>query len=449
MRLYDSAYTSSSEETLHIIAQLVRCKEREITVQMMNVAKQCGTTDCALYVAAIITCLAIGIGERDTAWCIKLWNEWKEAREITSEEKIPTDICKLSPQQLQHYLSRFVLEVRRKDGTEYPPNTLYHVVCGVMRFLQQNGQPQVDFFKEQVYADFRTTLDAEMKCLQQDGIGSRKRQAEPLTEEEEDLLWEKGILGEHSPQALLNSVFFYNGICFALRSGEEHRRLRFKESQIQVVEKPGERAYLAYTEDSSKNHQGGLKGRKLKPKEVIQHENSAVPSRCPVRLHKLYRSLCPQDCPGSAFYLKPLKKPKQDCWFSATPLGHNTLDNMVKAMCKTAGIIGYKTNHSLRATTATRLFHAGVDEQLIMERTGHRSINGVRCYKRTCQEQQEVLSDIINVSIPNPKKQKTLSAHSSEVVAYTQNTQQMGLAPAQISLQSCSNITFNISYGQV
>ena len=28
------------------------------------------------------------------------------------------------------------------------------------------------------------------------------------------------------------------------------------------------------------------------------------------------------------------------------------------------------TNHSLRATAATRLFEAGVDEQLIMQRTG-------------------------------------------------------------------------------
>ena len=343
-----------------------------------------------------------------------------------------------------------MLEARKKDGTEYPPDTLYHIVCGVMRFLRQNGKPEVDFFKERVYANFRSTLDSEMKRLKQAGMGSRKRQAEPLTGEEEELLWEKGILGDHSPKALLNSVFFFNGVCFALRSGEEHRRLRFKDSQIQVVEKPGERAYLVYTEDCSKNNQGGLKCRKLKTKEVIHHANAANPSRCPVRLYKLYIKLCPQDRPGHAFYLQPLKKPKQDCWFTVKPLGHNTLDNMVREMCKDAGITGHKTNHSLRATTATRLFHAGVDEQLIMERTGHRSMDGVRCYKRTSQEQHEVLSDIVNLAIPGPaKKQKTQTAYSSEGTACSQNTQQMGLAPAQISLQSCSNITFNITYGRV
>ena len=139
-----------------------------------------------------------------------------------------------------------------------------------------------------------------------------------------------------------------------------------------------------------------------------------------------------------------LKKPKQDCWFTVKPLGRYT-DNMVREMCKDAAITGHKTNHSLRATTATKMFHAGVNEQLIMEWTGHQSMDGVRCYKQTSQEQHEVLSDIVNFAIPGPaKKQKTQTAHSSEA-ACSQNTQQIGLAPAQISLQSCSNITFNIT----
>ena len=57
-------------------------------------------------------------------------------------------------------------------------------------------------------------------------------------------------------------------------------------------------------------------------------------------------------------------------------------------MCKNAGITGYCTNHSLRATTATRLHQsASVEEQEIMERTGHRSIETVRSYKRVSHEQ--------------------------------------------------------------
>ena len=67
-----------------------------------------------------------------------------------------------------------------------------------------------------------------------------------------------------------------------------------------------------------------------------------------------------------------------------------------KRVCEKAGIKGYKTNHSLRVTTATRLFHSGLDEQLIMEQTGHRSADGVRSYKRSSVQQQEVVSRILN-----------------------------------------------------
>ena len=96
---------------------------------------------------------------------------------------------------------------------------------------------------------------------------------------------------------------------------------------------------------------------------------------------------------------------------------------------------GYKTNHSLRATAATRLFHAGVDEQLIMEWTGHRSLDGVRSYKRTSEEQQAALSDIINMALPGPQPPTS---------SYGTTSQQLG---AQLSIQGCANCTININYG--
>ena len=43
---------------------------------------------------------------------------------------------------------------------------------------------------------------------------------------------------------------------------------------------------------------------------------------------------------------------------------------MVKQICSSVGVFG-KTNHSLRATGAARMFDASVPEKLIQERTGH------------------------------------------------------------------------------
>ena len=91
-------------------------------------------------------------------------------------------------------------------------------------------------------------------------------------------------------------------------------------------------------------------------------------------------------------------------------------------VCKAAGIVGFKTNHSLIATAATRLYQSGVDEQLIMEKTGHRSLEGVCSYKRTSTEQREALSDIMNRKVPIIDSQTPLaiarqvSSYDSEVV---------------------------------
>ena len=156
-------------------------------------------------------------------------------------------------------------------------------------------------------------------------------------------------------------------------------------------------------EDTSKNRPCCLKGRKLKKKTVQHHDNPSNPARCFVRLFKLYQSKLPKDRPSNAFYFQPLKNPTSDCWFSKKPIGHNALDGTVARLCQGAKIPGYCTKHSLRTTAATRLFHASVDEQLIMERTGHRNLEGVRSYKRTSDDQREALSDILNSGTKKPK----------------------------------------------
>ena len=192
-----------------------------------------------------------------------------------------------------------------------------------------------------------------------------------------------------------------NGLYFALRSGNEHRNLRFSPCQIEVHDNEGERPYLLYTEDLSKNHPGGLKGRRIKPKVVCHYANIDNPSRCFVTLFKRYTTLCPPTTSKNAFYLQPLRNPTPLCWYSQEPLGHNKLAGTVSRLCKSAGIKGFKTNHSLRVTNATRLYSSGTDEQLIMERTGHRSTDGVRPYKRTSESQQMAISDILNRSKKN------------------------------------------------
>jgi len=69
-----------------------------------------------------------------------------------------------------------------------------------------------------------------MKQLKSTGNFEPKK-VETIPREVEDVLWEKELLGDTSPQLLLDTLIFYMGLYFALRSGQDHRRLRHKPSQ--------------------------------------------------------------------------------------------------------------------------------------------------------------------------------------------------------------------------
>ena len=112
--------------------------------------------------------------------------------------------------EISHWLTHFILEARKKSGDPYPPNTLHHIMVG-MRHLRCSRR-DIDILKDAEFHEFRASLDSEMKRLQSCRIGSQKRQAEVISEEEEEILWKKRLLGNSSPQVLLDTIVFYCGL---------------------------------------------------------------------------------------------------------------------------------------------------------------------------------------------------------------------------------------------
>ena len=92
-----------------------------------------------------------------------------------------------------------------------------------------------------------------------------------------------------------------------------------------------------------------------------------------------------------AFYMQPWKRYFGKAWYVNRPAGINRLQTAVADMCKLAGLPGHYTNHSLRSTATTKLYHNSVDEQIIMEITGHRSM-AIHSYKRTSDRQRKLAS---------------------------------------------------------
>ena len=124
----------------------------------------------------------------------------------------------------------------------------------------------------------------------------------------------------------------------------------------------------------------------------------------------------PQTCKTNQFYLRPRVRVSSDVWYMDAPVGVHTLQETVKKMRKEGGFVGNFTNHSLRATAATRLYADGVDEQLIAEKTGHRS-NAIRAYKRACDEQQMKLREILECGNDDVKSDDDVGAKSRRTKA--------------------------------
>ena len=165
-----------------------------------------------------------------TTWCCRVWAAWVKDRKSLPEadleeahHELSEDIAKMSIESLQFWLPKFVLEVRRADQQHYPPDSLYSICTGLQRSLKFNDRAEVRLFSDCMFSCFQSTLDSEMKRLRSMGTYQRKK-AEVIGIEQEDMLWKKGLIGDHSPQALLDTLVYYIGLYFAIRGGE-HRQL--------------------------------------------------------------------------------------------------------------------------------------------------------------------------------------------------------------------------------
>ena len=91
-------------------------------------------------------------------------------------------------------------------------------------------------------------------------------------------------------------------------------------------------------------------------------------------------------------------------WYSTRVLGINAIKKTVGQLLKNIDGDQFYSNHSLRRSSTTRLFQAGVDRKLVKEFTGH-ALNAVDKYQITSDAQRESISKIIAGDEPEVKKQ--------------------------------------------
>ena len=178
-------------------------------------------------------------------------------------------------------------ETRKEDGSKYPPSSLHCLLAGLLRHMRSIDPacPNILDTSDVRFRDLHSTIDATFRKLREDGVGAEVKHASVITKQEENLLWEKGVLGTKSPLSLLRSVFYYNGKSFCLRGGKEHRNLKI--SQLTRYSNPDR---YEYTENGSKNHSGAFCQLRVENKVVPIYAQPESGDRCHVRLLDVYLS---------------------------------------------------------------------------------------------------------------------------------------------------------------
>ncbi|XP_068712925.1 uncharacterized protein [Montipora foliosa] len=122
-------------------------------------------------------------------WALSVFGEWQFARTIKvlvlhpgdlfkdydlhRVATVSTGIEKMDALSLNYWLSKFRMEVAKKNGERYPAKTIYGIVCGIRRHLEEkNGAEALNplDYSDRRFTLFRRALDAEMKDATREGL---------------------------------------------------------------------------------------------------------------------------------------------------------------------------------------------------------------------------------------------------------------------------------------
>ncbi|XP_041353937.1 zinc finger MYM-type protein 3-like isoform X2 [Gigantopelta aegis] len=246
-----------------------------------------------------------------------------------------TDLLQCTADELNYSLCLFVKEVRKPNGEEYSPDSIYYLCLGIQQYLYENSR--IDNIFTDVYYEKFTECLTEMLAKHEPKVNTA---GQMLCRIEEEHLWECKQLGAHSPYVLLNTLIYFNTKHFMLKTIEDHMKLSFAHilkhwkkgvppaTTRTPVNQVGRSVSLRYYYGQSSNK---------KPKEGIPvyetSENLENPLRCPVKLYEFYLSKAPESIKNrnDLFYLLPERScvPDSPVWYSTQSIPVETMSKML------------------------------------------------------------------------------------------------------------------------
>ncbi|KAK3737414.1 hypothetical protein QZH41_000672 [Actinostola sp. cb2023] len=258
--------------------------------------------------------------------------------------------------------------------------------------------------KDREFQKCRDVLEGKARALRQQGYGKRPNASKPLNAEDEEQLWSSGVMGSHSPNALISTLWFILSLHFGLRGCQEHHSMFVEDFTIDKDDNGNE--YLTNEENPTKTRQGGLriKRRAVKPKMF-----PTGGARCPVRLFRSFLIHRPEGMQNSGpFYLGVLDQPKSVTWYKRQRMGINTINSFMKTMCQDAGVNTEErklTNHTVRKTLVKKLKASNQPRSAIIGVTGHTNERSLIDYEEGDEIEQRHISNILSAPMGQQMRQ--------------------------------------------
>ena len=192
--------------------------------------------------------------KRKMKWATNMYCQWRLMRlcdKNVDVEIVRADLFKvdmLLKSELAYAMCRFVREIKKLDGSDYPPNTICEIVIMIQMHLHEHNMYWMLDGEE--FLNLRNVVNNTMRERTAAGLGVKKL-SEVISLRQKDVLFSSGQLGEGSPQQLLNTVIYMVGLHCVLRGGVEHQHLRRLGFNSQITFEEDERGIerLVYRED--------------------------------------------------------------------------------------------------------------------------------------------------------------------------------------------------------
>ena len=351
--------------------------------------------------------------------------------------------------ELNEFISEFIISVHTKDGNEYEPTSLRSLMASFERYLKKQGY-SASIINDLVFEKTRKVPQSKQKQLKKQEKGNKPKASVALASEELKILYEKGLLGMCSPEALLNTLWLNNTLHFGLRGCKEHRGMCWGDVKLHKTANGVE--YLEFNERQTKTRTGSdYSNVRAVPRKMFATDET---ERDPVAVYKFFARKRPEemnqdDAPLYLAVNNGLKadSPARKSWFKSGAVWVNKLNGLMKTMVQKAGIENDRLrNHSGGKTMIQTLSENDIPPTQIAQLSGHRNLKSIENYSTVSTKQQmhmsmsKVLSGVV-AGTPASSCSETACPLSSD----SQNTGKQSMALSSGAVIQGGNFSIHIN----